>query len=785
VELLEFDRSSAGGSVGHGCIANMSTSAQGRVIDENGTGVAGLRVLVIDASHLDIGDLGFADTGAAGDFVVSYDADPHTDLGTRQMRIVVFSSMHRQLSSTEVPDVAADVLPIADIKIASVEHSGWTVTLGGSHAATPVRDGNLIRVMIDNEGAWSHIKDAISGAAKSVDLMQLEFDVPADFNAAPPVEHPEIVLSFDGAVDPTAPRPVNKATDFRPERMLLDQAARGVKVRLTMGVSHINWAILGVDILIMLIPLLLLIVFDVGRSWKMIGKLLSGGPGGGFGSVKGYFGAAGSSVDIEGFAVTLYNVVHAKLVLVDETEAIVVGSPFSQSYWDTHDHHVFEPRRGSAAGEPVPVHDVSLSVKGPAVKDIQDAFRLHWNSATARVLTDAQTTAGSNILTSASASFTDADVGKEVVGTNIPDGTTIVSRTSPTSVTLSSAATGTGSSLTITLNSIPAIAIPAPIAAVTDPATEAIASLQLVRTFNKGAFPEQPADGEQGILEAYLRAIERAQTYIYLENQYFTNDTIGQALVAALNDPARTKLQVIVLLNISPDVPFYPVWQSNLIERIRKDAGTNASRIEFFTAWTHDPPAPSPPAPAADAGKPMIMANYVHTKAAIVDGVWATVGSANLDGASLDFFQVLHAIQFGDNRNHELNYVIFNGIDGHPAAGPGTPDAVDMLRLGLWSEHLGLSPTDPKLAKANGDWLTLWKTTAEKKRLGLINNPATIDGTLGRVLAYPTNAIAGVPLLFPWVDPERDYLKSAGISLDALDMIEQTRAFQFFDGTWK
>jgi phosphatidylserine/phosphatidylglycerophosphate/cardiolipin synthase-like enzyme len=689
----------------------MSSSATGRLVDEHGAPIVNpLRVVVCDESGLDPPELNSADSGSDGRFTVTYNDDSILALGTRKLGIFVFTQSHRQLYHDSKDD-QPNTLPLGDIKIPRAEATGWTVTLGGSSAQLPVRDGNAVRVLIDNETAWGLIKDAMLAATTSIDVMQLEFDVPnvEALAGVDPEEPPEIVLSFADAVDPLNPRAVNEVTDYRPELLLRQKAAAGLKVRILMSSHSVNWATLGVDVFLMLIPLLLILALDVGRCWKSISKFLSGGPGGSFGSLKKYLDAVTSSVDAETFKVTLYNVVHAKLVMIDDKKAIVVGSPFNQGYWDTHDHNVFEPRRGSASGEPVPVHDVSLAVRGPAVKDMHDAFRLHWNSA---------------------------EPGAPVA--EIP--------------------------------------VAAPIGS---PAfdEDAIASLQLVRTLNGGAFGLDK--GEQGILEAYLRAIEMAQTYIYLENQYFTNETIGKALVAAL----KRKVQIIVMLNVTPDVPMYPVWQSNLIERIRKDAGTNASLIEFFTAWTHNPPISQ-----LGHTNPMIMANYVHTKAAIVDGLWATVGSANLDGASLDAFQLLHALQFGDNRNHEVNYLIFNGIDGHPPAPGAGPDAIDLLRRRLWSEHLGMDAQAPSLkstAANNAGWLDLWTKTADRKRSALATNPATIDPTDGRVLRYPPSAITGLPLLLPWTNPERDFLKSSQIPLDNLDLVEQVLSFQFSAGSWK
>lgn len=64
---------------------------------------------------------------------------------------------------------------------------------------------------------------------------------------------------------------------------------------------------------------------------------------------------------------------------------------------------------------------------------------------------DGVTTNASPTLTSATAAFTAADVGRTVSGTGIPGGTTILTVTNGTTVTMSANATATGSSLTVTI----------------------------------------------------------------------------------------------------------------------------------------------------------------------------------------------------------------------------------------------------------------------------------------------------------------------------------------------
>ena len=166
----------------------------------------------------------------------------------------------------------------------------------------------------------------------------------------------------------------------------------------------------------------------------------------------------------------------------------------------------------------------------------------------------------------------------------------------------------------------------------------------------------------------------------------------------------------------------------------------------------------------------------MHTKVGIVDNSWATVGSANLDGASLDYTQFVHPLQFADNRNHELNYIIFNHIDGQPAT-----DAVNLLRRSLWGEHLGLSAAANDVSKTgplsavgpNADkWLQLWSTTATTNASSLVNDPS--NPLPARILPYPPK---------PTSDPKK-FLKGLSIGFDLLDFVNKVRSFSFKKGDW-
>jgi phosphatidylserine/phosphatidylglycerophosphate/cardiolipin synthase-like enzyme len=716
----------------------MSATLSGRVVTDGGAGIPGLRVVVRDESALIESNITTTTTDGSGNYSASIPDDPfaqdwdlqsQTALGPiRSVGVHIYAAKGpRQLNYSSY-HVTSPTTPAKDVTLRSADVTGWAVSLPGTTNALPMRKGNAVRLLVDDKIAWEHLAQVMSAAQKSINVMQLEMDL-RKFNATQSQERPEIILAFPETYDTLHPTALDGTTPNRLERILLDAASAGKQVRIMIsdGSSALRTVleIVGIAVgLILLVPLLVTCWWfkplweGLGALWNSI---FSDSPSGGVGAVTSYFKAAKSSAKIVGFKTAMLSVVHAKAVLIDtvadaidNAEAILLGSPFSPSYWDTLNHLVYEPRRGDCSGEPIPVHDVSIGIRGPAVADVQQQFLVHWNRDSAK-----------------------AD---QVVALDPP----------PSAVTAGSGEYG--------------------------------ATVQVVRTVNESTLPGLDA-GEQGCLEAYLRAIENATKYIYIENQYFTCDAIGDALVAALNDKSRPDLQVILMVPVVPDMPFYPTWQTNLFERIRRDAGANASRFGVFTAWTHEAADPS-----HKHKHPMIMPNYLHTKTAVVDGLWATIGSANLDGASMDQLQYLRPLQFGHQRNDEINCLIFNGVDGADAT-----DAVDQLRLELWSEHLGIPDNDARLDKTTLEtskgWLKLWTDQATAKLQALINDASTIDSSNGRVLAYPPGATSGFGLLLTWSSPHKNFLQTSKIGgkapdLTKLDLVEHTTAFNYKTGKW-
>jgi phosphatidylserine/phosphatidylglycerophosphate/cardiolipin synthase-like enzyme len=171
---------------------------------------------------------------------------------------------------------------------------------------------------------------------------------------------------------------------------------------------------------------------------------------------------------------------------------------------------------------------------------------------------------------------------------------------------------------------------------------------QLVRTV-----PERLYDpcrrGEWSILESYLRALRAAERFIYLESQFLWSPEVSFVLAEKLRHPPSDDFRMIVLLPAQPNNGADDSrGQVGLLIHADQEADESTPR---FLACTLYQPGPG--------GNPV----YVHSKAAVIDDTWVTVGSANLNEHSL----------FNDT---EANVVVRD------------PAFAREVRLQLWEEHL-------------------------------------------------------------------------------------------------
>jgi phosphatidylserine/phosphatidylglycerophosphate/cardiolipin synthase-like enzyme len=197
---------------------------------------------------------------------------------------------------------------------------------------------------------------------------------------------------------------------------------------------------------------------------------------------------------------------------------------------------------------------------------------------------------------------------------------------------------------------------------------------QFVRTVPERLY-EPCRDGEWSILESYLRALRAAERLVYLESQFLWAPEVTFVLSEKLRRPPHDDFRVIALLPSHPNNGADDSrGQVGLLIDADQDSGDDTTR---FLACTLYQPGPG--------GHPV----YVHSKAAVIDDTWLTIGSANLNAHSL----------FNDT---EANVVLRD------------PGLAREVRLRLWEEHLE-RPRD----EIDGDparvFDELWKPLADER----------------------------------------------------------------------
>jgi phosphatidylserine/phosphatidylglycerophosphate/cardiolipin synthase-like enzyme len=197
-------------------------------------------------------------------------------------------------------------------------------------------------------------------------------------------------------------------------------------------------------------------------------------------------------------------------------------------------------------------------------------------------------------------------------------------------------------------------------------------TVQVLRTYpaRHRAIPFAP-DGERSIARAYLKALGRARTLVYIEDQYLWGTLIADALAAALR--ASPDLRMIIV------VPRYPDRDGRVSGR--------AARAAQWRAITNLVTTGGPRVAVYNLENEQGTPIYVHAKAVVIDDVWAMVGSANLNRRSWTHDSEVACAVLDEERDPR-----------HPADPGGLGDGARVfardLRLHLWREHLGLADGD-------------------------------------------------------------------------------------------
>jgi phosphatidylserine/phosphatidylglycerophosphate/cardiolipin synthase-like enzyme len=183
-------------------------------------------------------------------------------------------------------------------------------------------------------------------------------------------------------------------------------------------------------------------------------------------------------------------------------------------------------------------------------------------------------------------------------------------------------------------------------------------TVQLLRTYpcKTPPYPFAPR-GERSVARGYAKALHKARQLVYVEDQFLWSPMVAEVFADALR--CQPNLRMVAVLPSRPDKdgPVH-VATSDIAHRKALDLlhAAGGDRVDVY-----------------ELENTQRLPIYVHSKACIVDDVWATVGSANLNRRSWTY-------------DSELTVAV---VDGSQSTADGTHGFAMHLRRRLWREHLG------------------------------------------------------------------------------------------------
>ena len=248
-------------------------------------------------------------------------------------------------------------------------------------------------------------------------------------------------------------------------------------------------------------------------------------------------------------------------------------------------------------------------------------------------------------------------------------------------------------------------------------------AVQVHQTLPAGMFPEAGGPGESSVAQSHVRAIERAEHLIYIEDQYVW----PCALVDPLEDALERGVHVVMVV-AREDVNWAARPTSNrlrheVVERLLKAGG---DRFHIFHLEQ----------PFGEREQ-----IYVHAKLMIVDDCYASIGSANFNGRSMT-----------NDTEIEIGVVdedlVQTTIDGQPAQ---VCRFAHELRCRLWSEHFE-QPADafrdpirslPRLWPEGGDDSPNRRAQPHHVNVG----PLSLDPIAEHITTFITDNLIDVPCI--------------------------------------
>ena len=208
-----------------------------------------------------------------------------------------------------------------------------------------------------------------------------------------------------------------------------------------------------------------------------------------------------------------------------------------------------------------------------------------------------------------------------------------------------------------------------------DPPPAGNVAVQVLRTYpaKRPPFPFAPG-GERSTARAYAKALARARSLIYVEDQYLWSEDVARFFADALR--RSPELRLIAVVPRYPDRdgalsgPLNRIGQQEALTMMRAAGG---DRVAVFDLEN-------------EAGLPV----YVHGKVCVIDDVWMSVGSDNLNRRSW-------------THDSEVTCAVLDSErDERPPKDPGgLGDGARILpralRSALWREHLGNEVSEAEL----------------------------------------------------------------------------------------
>ncbi|MCE9670792.1 phospholipase D-like domain-containing protein [Myxococcus stipitatus] len=209
----------------------------------------------------------------------------------------------------------------------------------------------------------------------------------------------------------------------------------------------------------------------------------------------------------------------------------------------------------------------------------------------------------------------------------------------------------------------------------------------LSRTFGKTLLP--PQEAVQEVRSLYLDAIDAADRFIYIENQYFSSRAIFQALVRRFRAAGRPRLQVVLVLPREPEALreqlAMGVAQVRLLRTLEHVARRTGHVFRVYCSA------------ARDEQTGVDVHTYIHSKVMVVDDGFLTLGSANTTNRSLGLDSEL-------NLSWEAR-----------APDDAVARAIRRVRVSLMAELAGLGGVVEvaPLARADARWVEFLDAVAE------------------------------------------------------------------------